>query len=166
MISTTTAILRRQQIATQFTGGIAIAFVAPTVLRADAPLPGAIFTTGFDGTNCSGVDLNIYASKSDVYINGGPSSPNAAGLADGYYCVQVTEPDGAVLGTSAPSAVHVTNGKFDSCYQLSSILFKASDGTQGYVTTTNSGGEYKVWVTNNSGTCDFTNSSTKTDNFK
>jgi hypothetical protein len=67
MTSTTTAILRRQQIVTQFTGGIAIAFlaiaavfVAPTVLRAAPPLPGAVFTTD---SNCQGVDLNIYGSK-------------------------------------------------------------------------------------------------------
>ena len=170
MISTINAICRRQQIATQFTGGIAIAFlaivavfIAPTVLRAAPPLPGAIFTT--DST-CNGVDLNIYGSKDDVYINGGPSHPGAAGLTDGYYCVQVTEPGGTLLGTSAPNAVHVTNGEFDQCYQLSAILTKASDGTPGYDDTTNPGGEYKVWVTNNSGTCDFTNSSTKTDNFK
>ena len=64
MIPTTTAIWRHQQIATQFTGGIAIAFlaiaavfVAPMVLRAAPPLPGAVFTTD---SNCSGVDLNIY----------------------------------------------------------------------------------------------------------
>ena len=36
------------------------------------PLPGAIFTT--DST-CSGVDLNIYANKGDVYLNGGPAHP-------------------------------------------------------------------------------------------
>jgi len=67
MIPTTTAIWRHQQIATQFTGGIAIAFlaiaavfVAPTVLRAAPPVPGAIWTTD---PACSGVDLNIYARR-------------------------------------------------------------------------------------------------------
>jgi len=58
-----------------------------------AQLTGAIFTTD---SSCSGVDLNIYASKGDVYINGGPSHPGAAGLPDGSYCVQVTAPDGTV----------------------------------------------------------------------
>ena len=43
------------------------------------PLPGAIFTT--DST-CSGVDLNIYASKDLVYLNGGPAHPGAASLPD------------------------------------------------------------------------------------
>jgi len=170
MISTTTAIWRRPQIATtQFTGGIAIAFlaiaavfIAPTVLRADPPLPGAVFTT--DST-CSGVDLNIYGSKDAVYINGGPAHPGAAGLPDGSYCVQVTSPDGTVLGVSAPGAVTVSGGEFVSCYQLSAILNTASSGftAAGYDDTNNPGGEYKVWVSTD---CSFTNSSTKTDNFK
>ena len=34
-----------------------------------APLSGAIFTTD---SACSGVDLNIYGNKDDVYLNGGP----------------------------------------------------------------------------------------------
>ena len=170
MTSTTTAIWRRHQIATtQFTSGIAIAFlaiaaifVAPTVLRAAPPLPGAVFTT--DST-CSGVDLNIYGSKDAVYITGGPAHPGAAGLPDGSYCVQVTSPDGTVLGVSAPGAVTVSGGEFVSCYRLSAILNTATSGftVPGYDDTNNPGGEYKVWVSTD---CDFTNNSTKTDNFK
>ena len=72
---------------------LAAAFALPAF--AAAPLPGAIFTT--DAT-CSGVDLNIYESKDDVYLNGGPSHPRAAGLPDGSYYVQVTEPDGTRAG--------------------------------------------------------------------
>ncbi len=129
-----------------------------------APLPGAIFTT--DST-CTGVNLNIYTNKADVYLNGGPAFPGAAGLPDGYYYVQVTEPAGALLGTSVgsgnPTPVHVTNGEFDSCYQLTSILIKASDSTAGYDSTSNPGGVYKVWV---STVATFDNDSTKTDNFK
>jgi hypothetical protein len=168
MISTTIATCRRQQIATQFTGGIAIAFlaiaaifVAPTVLRAE-PLPGAVFTTTI---GCPGVDQNIYGSKGDVYINGGPAHPGAAGLPDGSYCVQVTSPDGTVLGVSAPGAVTVSGGEFASCYQLSAILNTATSGftSPGYDDTNNPGGEYKVWISTD---CTFTNSSTKTDNFK
>ena len=48
---------------------VAVSLALGTALRA-APLPGAIWTT--DPT-CSGVDLNIYASKGDVYLNGGPA---------------------------------------------------------------------------------------------
>jgi hypothetical protein len=111
----------------------------------------------------SGVDLNIYGSKGDVYINGGPSHPGAASLPDGSYCVQVTSPDGTVLGQSAAGAVTVAGGAFAQCYQLSAILTKTSDGTPGYDDTNNPGGEYKVWISTD---CDFINSSTKTDNFK
>jgi hypothetical protein len=72
-----------------------------------AQVSGATFTT--DST-CSGVDLNIYGNKDDVYL-----------------------------------------------------MIKASDGTQGYDDTSNPGGEYKAWVGTES---TFTNSNTKTDNFK
>jgi hypothetical protein len=160
MITTTTAIWRRPQIASQFTGGIAIAFLAiaalflaPGVLRAAPPLPGAVFTTD---SGCTGVDLNIYATKQDVYINGGPAHPGAAGLTDGSYCVQVTNPStGTILGTSAAGAVTVTNGEFDNCYSLYDLT--------GYSDTPNPGGEYKVSISTD---CDFTNSYTKSDNFK
>jgi hypothetical protein len=113
------------------------------------PLPGAIFTTD---SVCAGVNLNIYSSKDNVYLDGGPAHPGAAGLPDGYYYVQITEPEGTLLGTSVASGndtpVHVTDGEFDQCYQLSAILIKASNGTQGYDTTGNPGSEYKVWVSN------------------
>jgi SdrD B-like domain/HYR domain len=149
----------------------AAAFVLPVALlfgtpgRASANLAGAIFTS--DST-CTGVDLNIYSSKDDVYIDGGPNHhKGAASLPDGSYYVQVTTPSGILLGTSVgtgnPTPVTVSGGSFASCYELSSILVKASDGTPGYDTTTNLGGEYKVWVSTVS---TFDNSSTKTDNFK
>src|SRR6266513_387677 len=106
MISTTPAISRRQPIATQFTGGIAIAFlaiaavfVAPTALRAAPPVPGALWTTD---PLCTGVDLNIYGSKGDVSLNGGPGHGTA--LPPGDYYVQVTDPNGGcVLGASFPN---------------------------------------------------------------
>ena len=140
-------------------------FLAPNTLRA-APLPGAIFTT--DST-CSGVDLNIYGSKDDVYIDGGPAHPGAASLPDGSYYVQVTDPSGAVvLGTSLGSGNDtpfvVVGGEPADCYQLSAILIKGSDATMaGYDDTPNAGGEYKVWVSTDP---TFVNNSTKTDNFK
>jgi hypothetical protein len=138
--------------------------IAPSALRAD-PMPGAIFTTD---NICSGVDLNIYGSKDDVYIDGGPAHPGAAGLPEGSYYVQVTAPDGTLLGTSIGSGndtpfVVDANGEPVDCYQLSAILIKISDGSAGYDDTTNPGGEYKVWVSMDP---TFTNSSTKTDNFK
>jgi hypothetical protein len=50
-----------------------------------------------------------------------------------------------------------------SCYQLASIVIRASDSTAGYDDTTNNGGEYKVWVSTSP---TFDNDLTKTDNFK
>jgi hypothetical protein len=129
------------------------------------PVTGAIFTTD---SACSGVDLNIYSSKDAVYLNGGPRHDGAAGLPDGEYYVKVTEPNGALLGTSVGSLddetpVVVSGGNFVSCYQLSAILIKASDGSPGYDTTTNAGAEYKAWVSKDP---NFDPSNSKTDNFK
>ena len=133
------------------------AFTAP-------PVTGAIFTTD---VSCNGTNINIFMTQADVYLDGGPAHPGAAGLPDGSYYVQVTEPGGTLLGTSVgsanPTPVHVTDGSFDVCYQLSAILIKASDATPGYDDTTNGGGEYKVWVSQGSS---FSGGDTKTDNFK
>jgi hypothetical protein len=131
-----------------------------------APLPGAIFTT--DPT-CSGVDLNIYASKGDVYLNGGPAHPGAASLPDGSYYVRVTNPGGSLLlGTSVGSGdptPFVVSGGVANCIQLCSVLISGGnpDPACGYDDTDNPGGEYKVWVSTVS---TFDNNSTKTDNFK
>lgn len=129
-----------------------------------AGLTGAIFTTE---STCTGTNVNIFSSKDDVHLDGGPPVPRAAGLPDGSYYVQVTTPDGTLLGTSVgtanPTPVQVTDGEFGACYQLSAILARASDGQPGYDTTTNAGGEYKVWVSTSSG---FDPSASKTDNFK
>jgi hypothetical protein len=88
-------------------------------------------------------------------------------LPDGEYYVQVTAPNGTLLGTSIGAAdetpVVVSAGEFATCYQLQAIVIKASDLTAGYDNTPNAGGEYKVWVSSAS---DFSGGSTKTDNFK
>jgi len=135
----------------------------PSVLRAAPPISGAIFTT--DST-CTEVNVNIYEHKADVYIDGGPEHPGSAGLPDGSYCVQVTDPSGhTVLGLSAPGAVTVVDGEFVECYQLTTILNTASSGftAPGFDDTPNPGGEYKVWVSTD---CNFENNNTKTDNFQ
>ena len=136
-----------------------------------APLPGAIFTTD---VNCNGTDLNIYASKADVYVDGGPAHTGAAGLPAGEYYIQVTEPDGTLLGTSlgtndeTPVVVNA-QGEFVTCYNLAAVVRTASNpgpfpvAPDGYDTTSNPGGEYKVWVSRVS---TFANDDTKTDNFK
>src|SRR5829696_8108734 len=78
-----------------------------------APVPGAIFTTD---SACAGTNVNIFAAKTDAYLDGGPAHPGAAGLPDGSYYVQVTTPDGTLLGTSVGSGnetpVVVTGGEF------------------------------------------------------
>lgn len=141
---------------------ILLGFSASTVRAAG--LTGAIFTT--DST-CTGVNINIYGSKDAVYLDGGPHNGGSAGLPDGSYYVQVTEPNGTLLGTSVGSGndtpVVVSGGEFDHCYQLSAILIRATDSTPGYDTTGNPGGEYKVWV---SSVSTFDNNLSKTDNFK
>jgi hypothetical protein len=124
---------------------------------------GAIYTT--DST-CSGVNVNIFTSKADVYLDGGPQG-GGSGLPDGSYYVQVTEPNGTVLGSSAPipSLPFVVTGGNGNCIQLSVSVNSASSGftTPGFDTTTNGGGEYKVWVSMDPA---FPNNESKTDNFK
>ena len=66
------------------------------VTMASAP-DGAIFTTLPDGSK---VNYNIYDAKPDVYLDGGPGdkAPQwAAGLPDGVYVYQITDPSGRTL---------------------------------------------------------------------
>lgn len=126
------------------------------------PISGAIFTT--DGS-CTGTNVNIFSNKEAVYLDGGPRHPEAAGLPDGDYYVQVTAPNGNPLGFSKTAVVKVTNGSFEECYNLYDILYTASSGytAQGYDNTPNTGGVYKVWVSMYS---NFPPDESKTDNFK
>lgn len=143
---------------------LAAVSLAATGAFTAAPVTGAIFTTD---VNCNGTNVNIFTTQQDVFLDGGPAHPGAAGLPDGNYYVRVTEPSGTLLGTSVgsadPTPAHVLNGSFEVCYQLSAILIKASDASPGYDETTNGGGEYKVWVSQESS---FSGGDTKTDNFK
>ena len=131
-------------------------------MGAASAFTGAIYTTDI---SCTGVNVNQFADKTDVYLDGGPQG-GGSGIPDGYYYVQVTNPSGSdLLGTSVgspnPTPVHVTGGSFDSCYQLSDIVYLADLTTKGYLDTTNGGGVYKVWVSPDSAFAD-----QKTDNFK
>src|SRR6478752_6470209 len=73
------------------------------------PIAGAIFTTLSNGSE---VNFNIYAAKTDVYLNGGPGlgAPlGAAGLPDNTYVFQVTDPSGkTLLSTDAASCRQVS----------------------------------------------------------
>lgn len=92
---------------------VAIAFVR---LAAHAP-SGAIFTTVADGSE---VNFNIYPSKEAVYLDGGPgpgAPQTAAGLDDGYYIFQVTDPPGKTLLSTDNAGCrrfHVSNGIIDA----------------------------------------------------
>jgi hypothetical protein len=154
---------------------MAIALILVGAPVADAGPSGAIFTTNFDGSFVNG---NVYDSKEDVYLNGGPR-PNAkctaAGLPDGDYIFQVTDPPGHVLLTTDDpdnrtltvmgGGIVVYTGSravgFGPCNALTVGLAPFDD-------TPNPGGEYKVWVTPRAefDLNGFVHSMSKTDNFK
>jgi len=165
-------------------------FLCVTVLvgvAVGAQFFGAIFTTMNGGLTVNG---NIYENKEDVYLNGGPQNLNSNGLPDGDYYFQVTDPSGAtLLSTDAAVCrqVTVTGGKMAGAAQASIDAacahangdFDASNGTTPvqlipYDTTPNAGGEYKVWLIKQGAatvgedgiTLSFSNSDSKTDNFK
>jgi uncharacterized repeat protein (TIGR01451 family) len=71
------------------------------------PVHGAIFTTLPDGR---AVNANTqYTQKIQVYLDGGPRNPNsaAAGLPDGLYVYQITDPPGKVLLSDDPAKCRV-----------------------------------------------------------
>ena len=95
---------RRRSLAVVAAGSIAVvlAVAVATGLAAPpiTPLSGAIFTTDVSGVP---VNLNIYAAKEDVYLNGGPginAPDSAAGLPADTYAFQVTDPSGKNLLSS------------------------------------------------------------------
>ncbi|MDP9263797.1 MAG: hypothetical protein M3O85_05695 [Acidobacteriota bacterium] len=151
-------------------------------VAAAAQFFGAIFTTNFDGTTVNG---NIYQAKKDVYLNGGPQNLHANGLPDGTYYFQVTDPSGAVLLSTDPAAcrqVTVSGGKMAGasgpCPHANGA-FNPANGTTPvqlipFNDTPNPGGEYKAWLIKKAAatvgedgiTLSFSNSDSKTDNFK
>jgi hypothetical protein len=130
---------------------------------------GAIFTTTANGSR---VNANQYVSKCDVYLNGGPG-PNApasaAGLPNGDYYFQVTDPSGSqLLSTDSVSnrQFRVEGGvirsytgnniePFHPTYydqnhpELNAITIRlANIGCPGdFRDSPNGGGVYKVWAT-------------------
>jgi hypothetical protein len=126
-----------------------------------AGMPGAIFTTD---VGCTGVNVNIFNSKDDVYVDGGPHHDGSAGLDEGTYAIKVTTPSGTILGQSTNEPITVdSTGSFVGCSKLSAVVYSVSSGLNvlGFDNTTNPGGVYKVWVCT-----DTTFTTCKTDNFK
>lgn len=126
---------------------------------APAPLSGAIFTTDASGVP---VNLNIYAAKEDVHLNGGPgiNAPDgAAGLPAGTYSFQVTDPSGkTLLSTDGVACRQFTVndlGVIEGVVAAGGCEHATgTDGEDGgatvqlfpYADTPNNGGVYKVWV--------------------
>jgi hypothetical protein len=145
-----------------------------------AGVTGAIFTTTFDG---GFVNANVYESYQDPYLNGGPR-PNApctaAGLPDGDYYFQVTDPSGSMLLSTdsiderkVRVAVGIITKYLGTTHETS--IGQCRDITvqlYPYSMTPNPGGEYKVWMTPvsshspGSGSSGFLPKYSKTDNFK
>lgn len=126
-----------------------------------AQITGAIFTTLPDGSE---VNFNIYSDKSLVYLDGGPgpgAPQTAAGLPDGTYVFQVTDPSGkTLLSTDAAGCRQftVSNGIINGVQPAKDFGCPHLTGTDidhGATTvqllpfndTPNNGGEYKVWAT-------------------
>lgn len=120
---------------------------------------GAIFTTLEDGSE---VNFNQYASKDHVYLDGGPgpgAPATAAGLDDGTYVFQVTEPSGKTLLSTDPAACRrftVAGGVITGvvaaggCEHLTGLDVDHGAATvqlMPYLDTPNRGGVYKVWAT-------------------
>ena len=170
---------------------LSTAFAA--VVSADAP-SGAIFTTVADGSE---VNYNIYPNKEAVYLDGGPgpgAPQTAAGLDDGTYVFQVTDPSGKKLLSMDEARCRqfvVTDGIITSVVATGCQHVTGMDVDHGattvqlmpYLDTPNNGGVYKVWATNvldyqcslnvvdcgytaGSNVHGFSPSDSKTDNFK
>lgn len=126
---------------------------------AHAQIAGAIFTTLPNG---GAVNYNIYASKDLVYLDGGPppgAPQTAAGLPDGTYVFQVTDPSGKTLLSQDIANCRqftVANGIIASIVPVGPCTHKTSLDVDHaavtvqlmpYLDTPNNGGEYKAWAT-------------------
>lgn len=134
---------------------LSMAFAA--VVSANPP-SGAIFTTVADGSE---VNYNIYPDKEAVYLDGGPgpgAPQDAAGLDDGTYVFQVTDPSGKkLLSTDAARCrqFQVSGGIITAVVATGCEHVTGADVDHGAVTvqlmpyldTPNQGGVYKVWAT-------------------
>lgn len=131
-----------------------------------ASVSGAIFTTTANG---SVVNANQYSSKCEVYLDGGPGNnapAGAAGLPDGLYYFQVTDPSGKILLSTDPvsnRAFQVTNGVIVSYMgtggavhptgydqdhpELRAITIRLGNGSCPTDFADSPNGVYKVWAT-------------------
>jgi hypothetical protein len=153
---------QRRFFAVVVAGSVAVVLASVATGVAAPPstsLSGAIFTTDATGVP---VNLNIYAAKQDVYLNGGPginAPDSAAGLPAGTYSFQVTDPSGKTLLSTDPVACRRftvnDSGVIEAVVATGGCEHATgADGEDGgatvqlvpYADTPNNGGVYKVWV--------------------
>ncbi len=144
---------------------VALALLMSSSLAWAAGLTGAIYTTNSLGA----VNINFFAAKELVYLNGGPAG-GGSGLPAGEYFVKVTAPDGAVLGepqtagdppTPLTQVTVDSSGRFAELYQLVELVVSPTTGESGFDNSFN--GVYKVWVSRDP---KFAENVSKTDVFK
>lgn len=149
---------------------LALVVVSAPLYNAQAATSGAIFTTVVDA---SIVNANTqYTSKCQVYLDGGPGAnapAGAAGLPDGLYYFQVTDPSGGTLlstdpvnnrqfkvaggvitaytGTGVP-APHLTGVDVPhSSAGAITVSMANANCPSDFADSPNNGGVYKAWVT-------------------
>ncbi len=174
-------------------GKLRIWLIVAVLATGSSAFAGAIFTNNSDGSIVNG---NIYDSCDEVYLSGGPppnAPASAAGLPDGVYVFQVTDPPGKELLSKDIArkrrfrveggiiveylgTTHLTGASIDhDAISICLWPFKA---------TPNSGGVHKAWATpleaflaaggdldkikqkDTDGVFGFVHSESKTDNFK
>ncbi len=140
---------------------------------------GAVWTSDPYGERVNG---NLYTNAKKVYLAGGPHKEGAAGLPDGIYYFQVTDPAGKTLLSTDDLSLRRFEVQHGYIYSIDGGDHKWNDDTtSGYgivvqlwpfTYTPNKGGTYKVWVTKvehfseGQGCFGFISSLSKTDNFK
>ena len=125
-------------------------------------IAGAIFTSTSDGATVNG---NNYASKLDVYLNGGPQNCISPGLPNGNYYYMVTNPSGSVLlsldsvfdrkfSVTSTSSGKVATNLGNSATHMDGtspcpggISIRLAKDATDYADTPNAGGVYKAWIT-------------------
>src|SRR5438034_4651448 len=131
------------------------------ILGTTTATAGAIFTTD---AGCVKINGNIYAAKTDVFLNGGPDGNGSALDPNSTYCVRVESPGGTVLSVTPGQVTTDANGHFPTCTNLYTLT--------PFIDTDNPGGEYKVVVcpsagVDGDGNCIFRpDNQCKSDNFK
>jgi hypothetical protein len=154
-------------------------FLASEAVLGLDSVTGAIWTSDPHGERVNG---NLYTNARKVYLAGGPHKEGSAGLVDGIYYFQVTDPPGKTLLStddlcerrfevkdgyisSIDGGTHKWNNDTTRDYGIVVQLWPFSY-------TPKTGGVYKVWVTKvehhspGEGCFGFIPSLSKTDNFK